>query len=101
MPATSAVSSLQAADDLAGGRLALGVRLEIDEEAAGIERDVGAVDADERRQAVDVDVGQDDLGELLLVIGHLIEGDRFCAAWVTPWMTPVSWIGKNPLGIVT
>ena len=22
------------------------------------------------------------------------------AAWVTPWMTPVSWMGKNPFGIV-
>ena len=24
-----------------------------------------------------------------------------CEACVTPWMTPVSWIGKNPLGIWT
>ena len=61
---------LQAADDLAGARFALRVRLEIDQEAAGVERDVGAVDADERRQAFDVRIGRDRLGEGLLALGH-------------------------------
>ena len=66
---------LQAADDFAGGRLTIGVRLEVDEETAGIERDVGAVDADERGQAFDVTVGRDRLGQSLLVLGHLAEGN--------------------------
>ena len=45
--------ALQAADDLARGRAALVARLEVDQHAAGVERRVGAVDADERGQALD------------------------------------------------
>ena len=43
---------LQAPDHVAGADFALVERLQIDLDAAAVERGVGAVDADERRQAV-------------------------------------------------
>jgi len=61
---------LQAPDDLAGSQLAFAMRLEIDEESPEIERDVGAVDADEGGEADDVLVLQDRVGELLLALRH-------------------------------
>ena len=61
MPATPAVSSLQAPYDLARGRLALGMGLQIDQKAARVQSDVRAVDADEGREAFDVRIGEDRL----------------------------------------
>ena len=55
--------ALQPADDRAGVERALVARLQIDEEAAGIERRIGAVDADERRQADDIGILEDRVGE--------------------------------------
>jgi len=52
---------------------------------------------DERRQAVDVGVAQNDGGELLLALGHLGKR-RVLRRLVTAWMRPVSCSGKNPLG---
>ena len=31
----------------------------------------------------------------------IAEKEVVCAAWVTPWITPVSWTGKNPFGMTT
>ena len=60
-------------NDLARRRRALRMRLEVDEEAARVERDVRAVDADERGQAFDVRIGQDHFRQRLLMVGHLVE----------------------------
>ena len=62
--------ALQPADDLAGGKIALVMRLERDQEAAGIERLIGAVDADERAEADDVRIFEDRVGKLALQVGH-------------------------------
>ena len=67
---------LQPANDLARRRLALVVRLQVDEEAAGVERDVRAVDADEGGQALDVRIGEDGFRQRLLMVGHLVERNR-------------------------
>ncbi len=66
-------------DPLHDGRdvgLALVMRLEVDQDAAAVERGVGAVDADEGGEAVDIGVLQDDAGELLLPLRHRGIGDR-------------------------
>ena len=55
---------LQPPDDLGRSEVALVVRLQIDQEPAGVLRLVGAVDADEGAQALDVRVLEDRLGEL-------------------------------------
>ncbi len=65
--------ALDAPDDLAraqGPRIA---RLEVDQHAAGIERRVGAVDADERGQALDVGIVQDHVGQRALALAHRVE----------------------------
>jgi hypothetical protein len=67
---------LEAADDVAGARAALVARLQVDQEAAGIERRVGAVDADEGGQAVDIGVLEDGGGERLLAFRHRGIGHR-------------------------
>jgi hypothetical protein len=51
MPATFRQVRLQAPDHVAGVDLALRQRLQVDLNAAAVERGVGAVDADEGRQA--------------------------------------------------
>ena len=66
---------LQAADDLGGGDLALVERLEGDLDAAGVERGVGAVDADEGGDVVDSGILQNDVDEPLLPLGHIGEAD--------------------------
>ena len=50
-------------------------RLEVDLDAAAVERGVGAVDADEGREALHVGILQDDVGELLLALRHAGEGN--------------------------
>ena len=67
---------LEPADHVAGVDLPLLERLEVDLDAAAVERGVGAVDADERREALDRRVLQDHLRQLLLPLGHGVEGDR-------------------------
>ena len=50
----------------------------IDQQAAGVERGIGAVDADKRRQAVHVRILQDHIGQLLLPVDHRGERNRRC-----------------------
>ena len=64
-------------------------------------RGVGAVDADERGQARDVRVLQNDLGQLLLALGHGGEGDGLRRLGDARGSTPVSCTGKKPLGTTT
>ncbi len=67
---------LQPADDLARRTGARVARAQIDEEAAGIQcRIVGPVDADERGQADDIRILQDDVRQRPLAFGHGLEGD--------------------------
>ena len=68
---------LQPANDLARRRLAIRMGFKVDEEAAGVERDVRAVDPDEGGQAFDVRIGKDHLRQRLLMVGHLVERNRF------------------------
>ena len=77
MPDTLDGLLLQPSNDLARRRFALGVRLEVDEEAAGVQRDVGAVDADEGGKALDVRIAEDRLRQGLLMGGHLVERNGF------------------------
>ncbi|MNQ80753.1 hypothetical protein D3C85_957460 [compost metagenome] len=67
---------LQAADDLGRTQVALPVRLEIDQQAAAVERGVVAVHADIGRQALHRRILQDDPGQFLLTLTHGGEGDR-------------------------
>ena len=67
-PATVGGFLLQAADDVGGVQAALVLRLQVDQEAAAVQRGVAAVHADEGRQAVHVRVLQDGRGQRLLVL---------------------------------
>ncbi len=66
----------QPTNDLADFGAALVVRLEIDQQAAAVERRIRAVDADERRQAFDIGILEDDLCQFALTFGHGRVGDR-------------------------
>ena len=70
MPSTFGQRGLQAANDVAGADIALRQRLQIDLDAAAVERGVGAVDADEGRQALDGGILQNHVGERLLAVRH-------------------------------
>ncbi len=76
MPSTFCKLRLQAANDFGGGDLALIERLEVDLDAAGVQRGVGAVDADEGGDVIDGGVLEQDVDELLLALGHAGEADR-------------------------
>src|SRR5580693_9119440 len=52
------------------------MRLEVDQKPAAVERRIGTIHADEGRQAVDVGILQNNLGERPLAIGHATERDR-------------------------
>ena len=65
---------LQAANHVAGADLSLLERLQVDENAPAIHRCVRAIDADERGEAVDGGVFQDDLCQFLLLPRHLLKG---------------------------
>ncbi len=69
---------LQAANDIgrvdAAGRTLI-ERLEVDGDAAAVERGIDAVGADEGGKTFDGGVAQDDVGELLLFLRHGVEGD--------------------------
>ena len=49
--------------------------LQIDLDAAAVERGIGAVRADERGDAVHRRIGQQNLDQLLLLLGHGVEGN--------------------------
>src|SRR5467141_466874 len=66
---------LKAADNIGGVDIALGERLEIDLDAATIQRGIRAVDADERGKAFDRRVLENDAGESLLATGHISKGN--------------------------
>src|SRR5262249_812178 len=67
---------LKAPDDIAGTDVSLVERLEINLNAAAVRCGVGAIDADERRKALDGRVVEDDLGQRLLPLGHRSERNR-------------------------
>ncbi len=75
MPETLARFRLQAANHIAGADQAVFERLQVDLNAAAVERRVGAVDADEARKALHRRVLQNHLGEILLAQGHGRERD--------------------------
>ena len=66
---------LQARDHVAGADFAHVQRFQVDQNAAAVERCVGAVDADERREAVHRGVLQNHLRQLLLLARHF--GERY------------------------
>jgi len=59
-------------------------------------RDVVTVDTDERRQAGDIRIFENRLGERLLAFA-MAAYETPSVASDTPWMRPVSWSGKKPL----
>ena len=65
---------LEPADQVLRADLALVERLEVDLDPPAVQRLVRAVDADERREALDGGILQDDGRELLLPLGHRLEG---------------------------
>ena len=67
---------LQAANHLRGGDFALIERLQVDLDAARVQRGVGSVHADERGDVIHGGVLQQQLHELLLALGHGGEADR-------------------------
>ena len=75
--------------------------LQIDQEPAVVERGVGAVDADERRERRHVRVLQDRVGERRLALGHRRDTRPSCRRTLMPWITPMSCTGKRPFGITT
>ncbi len=66
----------QPVDDLAGSQVSLAVGLEIDQQAAAVERDVVAIHADVGRQAVHRRIGKNHPRQCLLTLAHGAEGDR-------------------------
>src|SRR5262249_38366434 len=61
---------LEAANHITGTDFALGERLQVNLNAAGIEGCIGAVNADKRGEAFDRRVLQDDVRDLLLMRSH-------------------------------
>ena len=70
MPGIWLTLALQALDDLLRGVLAVVAALEVDLDAAGVERGVGVVDADVAGERDDVRVLEDGVRDLLLAVGH-------------------------------
>ena len=66
---------LQALDNLARAGIALVVGLEVNQQTAGVEGDIAAIDADKRRKPFDFRVLQNQLGEDLLLLAHRLEGN--------------------------
>ncbi len=61
---------LEAGDHLAGADFAFLQGLEVDQNPSAVERGIGPVDADKGRQTHHRRVLQDDLGQVLLPLGH-------------------------------
>ena len=61
---------LQAADDIGGADFALGERLEIDLDTPAIQCGVCAVNADERREALDRRILENHISKSLLALRH-------------------------------
>ena len=89
----------QPVDDLRGVELALVARLERDEIAAGVGRLRAAGAAGLRAETLDVGIAQNDVAERCASGASSRSGEVSCAASAKPWIMPVSWIGKKPLGI--
>ena len=70
---------LQAADYIRSADLTLRERLQIDLDAATVERGVRAVDTDEGGKALDCRVFEDDAGQIPLALGHSRERNVLCA----------------------
>ena len=68
--------ALDAPGDLGGVERAVVDRLEVDQEAAVVQRPVGAVDADIGGEAGDVGILQDGVGQRHLAGRHRLVGDR-------------------------
>ena len=64
---------LQAADHIGGADFSIGERLEINLNAAAVQRSVCSVNADERRQAFDRRVLENDVRKSLLALRHSSE----------------------------
>ena len=79
--------------------VALRARLQVDQHAAAVQRRVGAVDADERRQALDRRILQDRPRASACWRSAIAANEIVCGASEMPWITPVSCTGKNPFGI--
>ncbi len=89
-----------AVDELAGRHIAITAVFQGDPEAAVGDGLVAAGDADRVREGFYGRVGLDDLGQGL-VFGDHVRYDISAAASLVPSTKPVSWTGKNPLGINT
>ena len=90
----------QPVDHLRGGNLALVERLQIDLDAAAVQRGVRPIRADERRNAVHRRIGQQHLRQLLLLLASSAANEVVAAACEMPWMIPVSCVGKKPFGMM-
>ena len=77
MPGTCASLGLEPADDTRGVRVPLVQRLQIDLNPSAVHRGVDTINTDERRQAGNGRVLQNDLGQRLLPLRHGHEGNRF------------------------
>ena len=89
---------LQPADDSLALIVALVERLEVDLDAAAVERRVGAVDADERRQALDRRDPCRITSASACWRSAIAANEIVCGASEMPRITPVSCTGKKPLG---
>src|SRR6267143_677804 len=70
---------LEAADDIRSADFTLGERLQIDLNAAAVERGVRAVNTDEGGKALDRRVFEDDAGQIPLALGHGRERNVLCS----------------------
>ena len=75
---------LQAANHIAGADLALVERLEVDQNAAAVERGVGAIDADEGGEILHRRICQNDLGRAAAAASTSRETTRSAPASETP-----------------
>jgi hypothetical protein len=64
---------LKSSDHFRCCEITIGFRLEVDLDSPRVQNRVRSVDADERREAVDRRILQDDVGKFLLSLGHRFE----------------------------
>ena len=98
MPGTAWASCGQPVHDRADA-VAVALGLQVDQEAAAVERGVGAVHADEGGQAGDIRVLQDLRRPARCWRCAMSSKETVGPASVIAWMKPVSCSGKKPLGI--
>ena len=100
MPAKVGERALEAADDGAGVDAPHVQRLEVDLNPPAVGRQVDAVNADERGQALDGGIAKDE-GASACCRSTSASNDAVAGTSEMPTMTPVSWTGKNPFGTMT